>query len=642
MARSWPSMTPGDPTSGFSRSGSARRAPPASCTRHSTCSTWTVDRCWTSRSRTASACSRACSRTTRASGYAAHIEGEGLAFHAAAASQGLEGVVAKLRRSRYEPGKRSSAWLKIKIRPEQEFVVGGWTPGEGNARDLGAVVVGVYEGSKLRFAGKVGSGFDARTRRPLRERLAELELGPDDPPFDPAPSRDHRGRWGGELKHVVWVKPEMVIRVESAGWSRDGMVRQAAFKGIEAGRDPREVTREIAVETIGRGPKSTPMPRPTPTAPKTTADAKTTDATTAGPKPPGRRARRRRLRPRPRPVQRAPADAGRRLPAAASATDTELAALDALGKEGTWHVGGDRQDLKLTNLDKPLFRRPRTTPPTRRSPSANSSATSPGSRPRCCRTSPSGRSTSSASPTAPTRPGSGRRTSPRPRRSGCVGGARPASMVGRTGRQRAPHRGRRRDDVLARQPGELRDPCLDRPPTRGVEPDLRAHRHRPRREDDLGRDARPRSAVPDRAGPSRRSRLSRRRPASAASRSGSRSCRSTRSRRPAAGSSASRKAVGSTVPDLVSWEWAKDARKGKARLDYTQNASIKTLVAPYAVRPARGAPVSAPITWDELDDPALRPDLLDDPDASSNASRTSATSSRPPRPTPRSSRRSDQ
>jgi len=68
------------------------------------------------------------------------------------------------------------------------------------------------------------------------------------------------------------------------------------------------------------------------------------------------------------------------------------------------------------------------------------------------------------------------------------------------------------------------------------------------------------------------------------------------------------RAVGATVPDLVSWEWAKEARKGRARLDYTQNASIKTLVAPYAVRPAPGAPVSAPITWDELDDQDLRPD----------------------------------
>ena len=67
------------------------------------------------------------------------------------------------------------------------------------------------------------------------------------------------------------------------------------------------------------------------------------------------------------------------------------------------------------------------------------------------------------------------------------------------------------------------------------------------------------------------------------------------------------KAVGAMVPDLVSWEWSKADRRGRARLDYTQNASIKTLVAPYAVRPSAGAPVSAPIAWEELDDPELRP-----------------------------------
>src|SRR5206468_12425744 len=68
------------------------------------------------------------------------------------------------------------------------------------------------------------------------------------------------------------------------------------------------------------------------------------------------------------------------------------------------------------------------------------------------------------------------------------------------------------------------------------------------------------------------------------------------------------RAVGQMVPELVSWEWSVANRNGLARLDYTQNAPIKTLVAPYAVRPADGAPVSAPITWDELDDPDLRPD----------------------------------
>jgi bifunctional non-homologous end joining protein LigD len=68
------------------------------------------------------------------------------------------------------------------------------------------------------------------------------------------------------------------------------------------------------------------------------------------------------------------------------------------------------------------------------------------------------------------------------------------------------------------------------------------------------------------------------------------------------------RAIGRMVPDLVSWEWAKAKRGGKARLDYTQNEPIKTLVAPYSVRPAAGAPVSAPIRWEELDDPTLRPD----------------------------------
>jgi bifunctional non-homologous end joining protein LigD len=152
--------------------------------------------------------------------------------------------VAKLRRSRYEPGRRTTAWLKIKIRPEQELVVGGWTPGSGNARDLGAMAVGVYEGDKLRFAGKVGSGFSGAIRKDLVARLTELET--EDPPFDPAPPKDYRGRWGGDLVGIRWVRPELVIRAEFAGWTGDGLVRQAAYKGFDLGKDPRKVRREVA------------------------------------------------------------------------------------------------------------------------------------------------------------------------------------------------------------------------------------------------------------------------------------------------------------------------------------------------------------------------------------------------------------
>jgi bifunctional non-homologous end joining protein LigD len=177
--------------------------------------------------------------------YASHVDGDGRAFYQAASQRGLEGVVAKLRRSTYEPGRRTPAWLKIKIRPEQELVVGGWTAAANNAKDLGALAVGVYEDGALRFSGKVGSGFTAATRRALLKRLEPLTE--DDPPFDPPPPRDYRGRWGGDLVGVTWVRPDLVIRAELGGWSRDGIVRQSAFKGVEEGRDPTTVARERAV-----------------------------------------------------------------------------------------------------------------------------------------------------------------------------------------------------------------------------------------------------------------------------------------------------------------------------------------------------------------------------------------------------------
>jgi len=101
--------------------------------------------------------------------FAGHIEREGVAFFQAAKAQRLEGIVAKHRRSRYESGHRAATWLKVKIRAEQELVVGGWTPERSRPSELGALVVGVHEGGRLRFAGKVGSGFSGRTRRQLAE-----------------------------------------------------------------------------------------------------------------------------------------------------------------------------------------------------------------------------------------------------------------------------------------------------------------------------------------------------------------------------------------------------------------------------------------------------------------------------------------
>ena len=168
--------------------------------------------------------------------FASHVVADGQAFYDAAAAKDLEGIIAKHRHSRYEAGRRSSAWLKIKVRPEQELVVGGYLPGEGTHKELGALIVGVHEDGKLRYAGRVGSGIDTQTRADLRDELDRLRI--DRSPFDPAPEQK------GDLREARWVDPRLVIRAEFSNWTRDNLVRQAAFKGLEREKDPRSVVRE--------------------------------------------------------------------------------------------------------------------------------------------------------------------------------------------------------------------------------------------------------------------------------------------------------------------------------------------------------------------------------------------------------------
>ena len=170
-----------------------------------------------------------------------HITGEGIAFFEAAKVRGLEGIMAKDRRSTYLPGKRSMAWQKVKIRPEQELVVGGWTRGTGKAVDLGALLVGVYDDGVLRYAGKVGAGFTNDTRADL---LAAIEkLAADASPFATPPPRP-------VARNALWLRPDLVIRAEFAGWTGDGLVRQAAYKGLDLGKDPRAVRRENPVAKV--------------------------------------------------------------------------------------------------------------------------------------------------------------------------------------------------------------------------------------------------------------------------------------------------------------------------------------------------------------------------------------------------------
>jgi bifunctional non-homologous end joining protein LigD len=165
-----------------------------------------------------------------------HIEADGIAFFEAARARGLEGIMAKDRHSLYVPGKRTDRWQKIKIRPEQELVVGGWVTGTGSAIDLGALLVGVHEDGALHYAGKIGAGFTQGNRAELLAAVAPLAAA--EPPFTPPPPK-------AAARNANWLRPELVIRAEFAGWTSDGLVRQAAYKGIDLGKDPRVVVREI-------------------------------------------------------------------------------------------------------------------------------------------------------------------------------------------------------------------------------------------------------------------------------------------------------------------------------------------------------------------------------------------------------------
>jgi bifunctional non-homologous end joining protein LigD len=160
--------------------------------------------------------------------------GDGEALMDLTREQGLEGIVAKRLDSRYLPGKRSRAWLKVKHTSSQDLVIGAWLPGEGRRESsLGALAVGYYEesdsGLELRYAGKVGTGFTEETLRDLSRRLRKLETGAS--PFT--------GRQPPKLARFV--EPELVAEIEFREWTRARTLRAPSYKGLRDDREPEEV-----------------------------------------------------------------------------------------------------------------------------------------------------------------------------------------------------------------------------------------------------------------------------------------------------------------------------------------------------------------------------------------------------------------
>lgn len=250
---------------------------------------------------------------------AAH-RGQGDALFAATAEQRLEGVIAKRRDSHYLPGGRGDAWRKVKHQRRQEFVVGGWWPGQGGRRGtIGSLQLGVHDDEgRLRYAGGVGTGFDHETLDRLHAELSAHER--DGSPF--AGRQPPRG--------TRFVDPTMVVEVRFADWTDEGSIRQSAYLGVRDDKDPTDVVREdspaVTVNELIDGGHD---------------DAEVDEAEVADPVPAARRRRGRAS------VGDASAGAHR-----GPAGDDLAARIPA---RGDVVLDVDGHDVKLTNLDKPYY-----------------------------------------------------------------------------------------------------------------------------------------------------------------------------------------------------------------------------------------------------------------------------------------------
>jgi bifunctional non-homologous end joining protein LigD len=160
---------------------------------------------------------------------ARRLSSDGFKAFALAQERGLEGIVAKDPTAPYETGKRSMAWRKVKVRAEEEFVIGGYTAPAGARSHFGAILVGAFDGDRLRYAGKVGTGFTGKILADLAERFRPL-MRPT-PPFVDAPRE--RG--------VTWLEPRLVAQIGFMERTGDGRLRHPVFLGLREDKAPAEV-----------------------------------------------------------------------------------------------------------------------------------------------------------------------------------------------------------------------------------------------------------------------------------------------------------------------------------------------------------------------------------------------------------------
>lgn len=167
-----------------------------------------------------------------------HVVGRGARVFEAACESGAEGIVSKRRSARHR-ARRDASWQKVKCSARQELLIVGWTPPTNPRDHLGALVLGVYDDGRLRYAGRVGTGFSREERRQLRERLEALAR--------PAPPLDEKPKAPG-LKDAHWSEPRLVAEIELSEWTKAGHVRHPSFIGLREDKAPDEVVRERPAE----------------------------------------------------------------------------------------------------------------------------------------------------------------------------------------------------------------------------------------------------------------------------------------------------------------------------------------------------------------------------------------------------------
>jgi bifunctional non-homologous end joining protein LigD len=571
--------------------------------------------------------------------FAAHVERDGTSLFEVARKSGIEGIVGKRADSLYHPGTRSPDWVKIKSWLSQSCVVAGYTAGRGRrTNQLGALILAVLDGNRLVHCGQVGTGFDDKTLRDLKDRLRPLEVKTC--PLDPPPKTS---------EPATWVKPELVCEVRFAGWTRDGILRHPAFRTLRLDQRPEDCARETilpanAVKTsegekssgsqgqkasegsqTGKGADTSKIAsapegatgRETPDASKDSAMSRRRGQQATNPhrrseqaaqpnsKPPPndeaetpRRSRRSAksgitpatgTRPQGGAVEGGEGPAPRQDPEDHAALTT----LRTLHGNAHWEIAGRR--LPLTNLDKVLWPKDGIT---KRDMIEYYVRMAPymlpylRDRPLSMQVFPDGIDGKSFwrkdKPThAPAWIESWTYHGEKTKTYIVVNEVATLAWVANAG-------------VIDLHPWHSRIDAPELPDWAVFDLDP----FEPATFQDVIDIAKLVKAALDHYGMH-----------GVAKTSGQTGLQIYVPVRRGPDYSAVRhwveevgRAIDQAAPGRVSWEWAVAKRTGRIRIDYTQNIINKTLAAPYSLRPAPGAPVSTPIEWAELDDPLLRPD----------------------------------